>query len=299
MSKAICPGCGNSLGRSGELATILEPSGEFVLASVCASCKERAVSLVAVAPSQALRQVLAPFAAHLQKLAKGYEAFGTDGRQVGLLQAADILLAGKVPADSDAGPSERADVVAGPDKPIRVVLPKTLPAILETPSKRVSPTNGAGPHLSKCARAILTVLAQHGKEMSRRRIAVASGYSETSGGFGSALALLRAESLVCNYGSGHVGITDRGLQLLGPFEELPSGSALLEHWCERVGPCGTAVLQCLAAEYPKPVDRETLADVTGYSVTSGGFGSALAELRALGLVDGLKASDELMEAVNR
>jgi hypothetical protein len=36
---------------------------------------------------------------------------------------------------------------------------------------------------------------------------------------------------------------------------------------------------------------------TGYSVTSGGFSSALAELRTLQLIEGFRATDDFMQGV--
>lgn len=55
------------------------------------------------------------------------------------------------------------------------------------------------------------------------------------------------------------------------------------------------VLAALADEYPEEVEREALASRTGYSARSGSFASALAKLRTLELVDGLRASKSLME----
>lgn len=88
-----------------------------------------------------------------------------------------------------------------------------------------------------------------------------------------------------------------GSKAIGTVAPLPKGKALLGYWCEKVGVCAGTLLETLAAEYPKSVDRDDLAEVNGYSPNSGSFGSALAELRALGLVVGTRASDELMEAV--
>lgn len=150
--------------------------------------------------------------------------------------------------------------------------------------------------LTPCARALLTVLLQRGSA-NRKQLAVMSGYSVTSGGFAQALAQLRNAGLLDGGASGFVPVLPQAERALGHVEPLPRGPALLEYWSERVGPCASAILERVVTEYPKSVDRTELASTTGYSASSGGFASALAQLRTLALLDGFRASDALMSAV--
>jgi hypothetical protein len=152
--------------------------------------------------------------------------------------------------------------------------------------------------LSPCARACLTVLVQRrGKATTRKQLAVMSGYSVSSGSFAQALAHLRIGGLIDGDASALRPVLPTATQALGSFEDLPRGSALLDYWAKRVGPCASAILQRVVTEHPEPVDRAELAETTGYSASSGSFAAALAELRALALLDGFRASDELMSSL--
>jgi hypothetical protein len=158
--------------------------------------------------------------------------------------------------------------------------------------------NGAGAgYLGPCAMAVLRVLVQRApKETTRQQVAILAEYSVDSGGFASALGQLRAQGLIEGPGDA-MRVTDAGKKVAGPIEALPSGAKLLEHWSDRVGPCAATILQTLVTAHPREVGREELARATGYSATSGGFASAMAKLRTLSLVDGYRASDELMAAI--
>jgi len=152
---------------------------------------------------------------------------------------------------------------------------------------------GSTSDMGACERAILTVLAQRGEATPRTMLALRAGYSRTSGGFAGALATLRANALTEATSRGEQ-ITDAGKKALGSYDPLPTGSALTDFWIGRVGTCAGAILQNAALVYPGELSREELAKRTGYSLTSGGFAGALAELRTLGLLEGTKATAELM-----
>jgi len=160
------------------------------------------------------------------------------------------------------------------------------------PATEVAGQNGA---MNPCERAILTALVQrHPKPSTRAQIALLSGYSQTSGGFGQALASLRRRGFLGDSG-GAYEVTPTGIAAAGEVEPIPSRLERVQFWSERLGPCAGAILNALYAAYPGSIGRETLAARTGYSPTSGGFGQALAKLRTLGLVEDMCASKELME----
>jgi len=165
-------------------------------------------------------------------------------------------------------------------------------------SRRAAPaTEAAGQNgaMNPCERAALTALVQrHPKPSTRAQIALLSGYSQTSGGFGQALASLRRRDFLGD-SSGAYEVTPTGIAAAGEVKPIPSGSERVQFWSEKLGPCAGAILNALSAAYPKSIDRERLAAHTGYSPTSGGFGQALAKLRTLGLVEDMCASKELME----
>jgi hypothetical protein len=143
--------------------------------------------------------------------------------------------------------------------------------------------------------AILQAIVQrHPRPSSRRQIALITGYSGNSGNFNSGLAVLRRYGFIDGEASA-LAPTHEGIRAAGPVPRMPKGAELIEYWSQKLGPCAQAMLQHFAGAYPKPVDRDELANLTGYSAKSGNFNSALARLRTLGLVRGFAATSELME----
>lgn len=165
----------------------------------------------------------------------------------------------------------------------------------------VTPPVGAGTTepMSKSDRRVLTALAQRGRPCTRRLVAIQSGYSLTSGGFGQSLARLRQKGWLVG-GGGAMQCTQEGLEALGPFEPLPTGDALIDFWKRKLPTLAARrVFEAIALSHPVGVNRESIAFSTGYSMTSGGFGQALATLRGLELIvgtsDGMKLSSEMFE----
>lgn len=137
--------------------------------------------------------------------------------------------------------------------------------------------------LAKAERAILSVLAQFPAGRSRSQLAMLSSYSSKSGGFNNALAKLRTAGLI-NRGE-PIKATDEGIDAIdGHYEPLPTGRALIEHWNAKLGKAERMILGVCLDAWPEPLDRETVAERTGYSSSSGGFNNALARLRTLELI---------------
>jgi hypothetical protein len=139
--------------------------------------------------------------------------------------------------------------------------------------------------LDKCQRAILTVLAQQRKSLSKARLALMAGYSPNSGGFNNALSKLRTAGRID--GRGEVAATALGLEAAGRVPPLPEGAELFEYWLRhpRLDKCCRAIVTALRAQNGA-VGKEELGTLTGYSATSGGFNNALSKLRTLGLIQG-------------
>lgn len=58
------------------------------------------------------------------------------------------------------------------------------------------------------------------------------------------------------------------------------------------------MLDVFVEAWPDALDKETVAERTGYSPSASTIGVALSKLRALGLVEGWQASDEFMDAIS-
>jgi len=191
----------------------------------------------------------------------------------------------------------------------------SLPAVVETPDavlnhrsgRSAKPANHAaasaetfnGPlKLASGERRILTVLAQYPEGRSKVQVAVLTGYAVTGGGFNNYLGALRSRGLIEGVGE-RLTITNAGIQLLGSWEPLPAGSALIDYWRSRLGKAERLILETLTQAFPDALTKEELAAKAGYEVTGGGFNNALGRLRTLELVQGrgeLRASDNLFEA---
>jgi len=183
-------------------------------------------------------------------------------------------------------PAAHTPAAAPPDPPV---------AAVRAPITRLERTAAGNGALPKAQRAILSVLAQHGRR-STVQVALLTGYSSKSGGFRNTLSSLRSAELI--EGRGDVEITQTGLQALGPYEPLPVGEQLVQWWKrEQLGKAESAILDVLVEHWPDAVPVEVIAEATGYSATSGGFRNALSRLRSLQLAAGrgeLRISDTLM-----
>lgn len=169
----------------------------------------------------------------------------------------------------------------------------TVPPMMRPGEVLKIATNGT---LPKCERAILTALAQMGKPTGKNKIAILSGYSVNSGGFNNSMGKLRSLGYIG--GKGEVGITDEGFKALGPYDELPTGSALHAYWLKELPKCEAAILHCLIDEYPAAMNKAAIGQATGYSDNSGGFNNALGRLRTLQLIQGygdIQASRDLFD----
>lgn len=157
------------------------------------------------------------------------------------------------------------------------------------------PENSA--QLSKMARTMLTVLAQHPDGLTKSQILVHAEY-RSSGSVSSTFAQLVTNGWV-SIGAGRMMITSKGLSELGPYEPLPTGAALLQHLLDgnKLSKMEKALLSSVAKEYPSDVSKGHVLEQTGYA-SSGSVSSAFAKLVACNYVRAmgsslLKLSEEL------
>lgn len=175
----------------------------------------------------------------------------------------------------------------------------TSPTRAPQPSARPkAATVPAATELGKAERAVLTVLVQHPEGRTKTQIALLSGYSIKSSAIGNALGRLRSLGYATKGGT-ITQATPEGVAALGDVEPLPTGAALLEHWRSQLGKAEKACLDVFVDAWPEHLDKATVADRTGYSASSSAIGNALGRLRSLELVDGWKASDDLMASIGR
>jgi hypothetical protein len=146
---------------------------------------------------------------------------------------------------------------------------------------------GNGSELSRCARALLAVLASRGVATDSQ-ISALSGYRKTSSGFANSLSELRVLGLIDGPKERRT-ITDAGREAAGVVEAPPKGPALLDYWTPKLGRCEASLLQKIF-EFGT-ISREDLSIATGYSTTSSGFANGISVLRVLDLVHGPQGGD--------
>lgn len=175
-------------------------------------------------------------------------------------------------------------------------MPRAQPVTQPRPqlaAPRATATNSA---ISGGLRRMMIALAQR-PGLSAKQLGVRAGLSSSSGTFGTYLARLRSNGWVSGERD-RLELTDIGLSELGNYEPLPEGRELLAHWLGELGNSGAArMLQALADAYPHGLTKAELGQVAGISHGSGTFGTYLAKLRTLELINGrdqLRANEELM-----
>ena len=143
------------------------------------------------------------------------------------------------------------------------------------------------------AKLPLVIIDPNPNGRTKPQLALLSCYSVTSSSFGTTLGSLRAKGWIDG-----LRITPVGIEALGEYEPLPTGDALLSYWMDRLSMCPRTLLAKLAEVYPVALSKGELAEATGYSPTSGSYGTALGELRTLELItkgSEIKASDVFFE----
>ncbi|HEV2210826.1 MAG TPA: DUF87 domain-containing protein [Verrucomicrobiae bacterium] len=156
------------------------------------------------------------------------------------------------------------------------------------------PTNGA--EIGGGLKRMMIALAQR-PGLTKKQLGVRAGLSSTSGTFGTYLARMRSTGWV--EGSDRLELTEAGRATLGHYKPLPEGQELLRYWLDELGNSAAGrMLQVLAEAYPEALTKEELGQTAGISHSSGTFGTYLARLRTLELVEGrgeLRASKEFFE----
>lgn len=136
--------------------------------------------------------------------------------------------------------------------------------------------------LPKAELAILTAVLQFGGECTKSQASILSGYSIKSSSFQNAIGGLRSKGLLERGGPTLRSTAEAG-ELLPSVEPLPSGDALLDVWCEKLGKAPAMLLRTLVDQRGRALDKEELAELSGYSLTSSSFQNAIGTLRSLGL----------------
>lgn len=119
----------------------------------------------------------------------------------------------------------------------------------------------------------------------RRRMAAVAGKSPSSSTFEAKVAALRKDGLI-EYGQGGtLRLTDAGKKLAPVADAPPSPAELRASYALIMPAYQVKLLEALVDDQGAPRTREDLAEMAGVSAASSTFEAALANMRALGVVE--------------
>lgn len=161
------------------------------------------------------------------------------------------------------------------------------------PTGQAFDEDGGEIRLTKAHLRILSAIARlHGigiDRPSKSQVALWAGYSPTSGGYYNYLGQLRSAGLADYGGEATIFLTSEGKTFVDSMQdppEIPSTiGELREQIFRMIGESRTRILKVLIGEHPTPIAKPQLAELAGFSPTSGGYYNYLGSLRTMGLID--------------
>ena len=147
--------------------------------------------------------------------------------------------------------------------------------------------------LSICARKIYSFLYNHPeRSFTKSNVGAFTGYSHKSGGFGNAISQLNKKGLIIK-GKYALQVKEMDHEIAEEFDFSK------ENIINNLAQCPTKIYRLLLDNPYQEYSKEEIAEITGYSVGSGGFGNAISKLNTLGLIQkdnsSIKLNPELLE----
>ncbi len=197
------------------------------------------------------------------EIMKYQEVFSKFGKMLDDLKAGGVQL--NIPAPEDIKMPELSikipEVKISENKFVnKVIIPTRTP-----PDSKIIPkqTNGL---LGKGELATLNAIAQYDAGLRRDQLTVITGYKRSSRD--TYIQRLKEKQLIEQSGEKLIA-TKEGVKALGnDFKPLPKGKELQEFWLGNLPNGEKEILKVLIAHYPRPVDRETLSNITQYTRSS-------------------------------
>ncbi len=173
--------------------------------------------------------------------------------------------------------------------PVVAVTPAARPTSQPTSTTRAKGPQGDSP-VGGVQQIILNVVAEMeqlcGKAPPRTLVAMMANYKNVkSTGFAKALSSLSSAGHVSYPDSGTVALTDSGIGLARPRSAALTTDDVHARVIDILGETAGRILGHLLAVHPGAMDRELLAEKSGYqNVKSTGFAKALSRMSSLGFV---------------
>lgn len=163
-------------------------------------------------------------------------------------------------------PTVRAALGAGQPKPGRAAM---------------HPTTASGGPMSAMERKLLTALAQYQAGLTRPQVLTLARYAD-AGRISTAFARFRVEGWMVDQGELMV-ITNAGLGALGPYDRLPVGDKLIQHWVDKLDQPAKALFMVLVANRGVELKRAEILTQAKYA-DAGRISTAFAMLRRMKLI---------------
>jgi hypothetical protein len=122
------------------------------------------------------------------------------------------------------------------------------------------------------------------EDVDRNNLAVLAGQSPKSSGFGINLGSLRNQGLIDYPAGKRVALTNSGVMRANPTIPVNNFAQLHAAWYGKLSKPQARILKALIERYPSAIERNALADISGHSVKSSGYGIHLGALRSLGVI---------------
>lgn len=183
----------------------------------------------------------------------------------------------------------------GPFRPAQRPAAQSVPQADPKPRTPPPPVRSAGANgvdMPDGERTILTAIAQMGGAEGEQ-ISVLTGYKRSTRN--TYLQRLRARGYIT--GESPITATQEGVDALGEYEQLPTGSELREWWLVRLPEGEAKILEVLAQAYPDGVDGDRISEITGFKRST--RNTYLQRMRSKKIVDAgatPRASRELFDA---
>jgi hypothetical protein len=171
-----------------------------------------------------------------------------------------------------------------------------IPSVAATrPDRKTSSANQNGSAttidgLNKAQVAIVDALAWFEaigvSPVDKKWVARFVNVSYSSGGYGNNLGGLRTAGYIEYPKPGLISLTSAGKEVAPAQLDAPSSpEEMLERCKSIVNNAEGKILDVLAAAYPNALEKIAIAEATGFSATSGGFGNNLGGLRSAGMIE--------------
>jgi uncharacterized protein len=177
---------------------------------------------------------------------------------------------------------------------------KPIPSAEESPVLRMSSDDERAKLLSgkSGVRRMLVALAQR-SPLTRKQLGLRAQVSPKGGSFDTYISKAVMNGWIARDGYDYL-ITQEGLADLGPYDPLPTGPELLNHYLDELGESGPArMLRALADAYPRSLSRTELGEAAQVSPSGGSFDTYVSKLVTLELItktNGYRASEELFSS---